>query len=115
MTTGCVKIDGERMVDALQETGQWVACANSKVVLDFSSVRRIDPGGLRALERLAGIADEQAVTLELRDVSVNVYRVLKLAKLAPRFLFGVRDAHSSASVQESSNAEPSAGRSSVVG
>ena len=107
---GCVKIDGERMVDALQETGNWLDSANSEAVLDFSSVRRIDPSALRALEELAGIADEKAVTLELRGVSVNVYKVLKLAKLAPRFLFGIRDAHSSATEQESCHAEPSARR-----
>ena len=117
MTTiaSCVRIDGERVVDSLQETGNWVESANSKVVLDFSSVRRIDPSALRALEDLAGIAGERAVTLELRGVSVDVYKVIKLAKLAPRFLFGMRDAHSSATEQESCHAEPSARRSSVLG
>lgn len=112
---GYVKIDGERIVDALQETGSRIDSANSEVVLDFSSVPRIDPGALRALEELAGIADEKAVTLELRGVSVNVYKVLKLAKLAPRFLFGIRGAHSSATEQESCHAERSAQRSSVLG
>lgn len=112
---GCVRIDGEHMVDALQETRNWVDGANSELVLDFSSVRRIDPSALRALEDLAGCADEKAVTLELRGVSVNIYKVLKLAKLAPRFLFGIRDGHSSGSDQESSHAEPSARRSSVLG
>jgi anti-anti-sigma regulatory factor len=86
---GCVKIDSERMAAALQEIGNWLDRANSEVMLDFSSVRRIDPSGLRALEELAAIADENAVTLELRDVSVDVYKVLKLAKLAPRFRFGI--------------------------
>jgi anti-anti-sigma regulatory factor len=113
--TGFVKIDGERMADALQETGKRLDSANSEVVLDFSSVCRIDPSALRALKELADIADEKAVTLELRGVGVNVYKVLKLAKLAPRFLFEMRDAHSSATEQESCNAEPSARRSSVVG
>lgn len=112
---GCVKIDGERLADALQETGNWLDSANSEVVLDFSSVRRIDPSALRALEELAGIADERTVTLELTGVSVSVYKVLKLAKLAPRFLFGIRDAHSPATEQESCHAEPSARRSSVLG
>lgn len=105
---GYVKIDGERIVDALQETGNWLDSANSEVVLDFSSVQRIEPRALRALEELAGIADEKAVTLELRGVSVDVYKVLKLAKLAPRFLFGIRDAHSSIIEQESLYAASSA-------
>jgi anti-anti-sigma regulatory factor len=111
----CVKIDRERMVDALREIGNWLDRANSEVVLDFSSVRRIDPSALRALEALAGIADEKAVILELRNVSVDVYKVLKLAKLAPRFRFGIRDAHSSATEQENCHAEPSARRPSVLG
>jgi len=111
----CVKIDGERMVEALRETGNCVDGANSEVVLDFSSVRRIDPSALRALEELAGIADEKAVTLELRCISVNVYKVLKLAKLAPRFLFGMRDARSSATEQESCHAEPADRGSAVLG
>ena len=90
---GCIKIDGERVVDALQEIAVSIADANYEaLVLDFSSVHWIDPSALRALEELAGIADGVAVTLELRGVGVNVYKVLKLAKLAPRFLFGIRDA-----------------------
>lgn len=112
---GCFRIDGERMVDSLQETAKRIDGANSEVILDFSSVRRIDPGALRALEELAGIADDKAVTLEIFGVSVNVYKVLKLAKLAPRFLFGIRDGHSSTNEQESSHADPSTRRSSVLG
>jgi len=108
MIAGCFKIDEERLVDSLKETGNWIDSANSKMVLDFSSVRRIDPSVLRALEELAGIADEKAVALELRDVSVDVYKVLKLSKLAPRFLFGIRDAHSSITEQESLHAAASA-------
>lgn len=108
MIAGCFKIDEERLVDALKEIGKRIDGANSEVVLDFSSVQRIDPSVLRALEELAGIAGEKAVTLELRDVSVDVYKVLKLAKLAPRFLFGIRDAHSSMTEQERSNAAASA-------
>jgi anti-anti-sigma regulatory factor len=111
---GCVKIDGERLVGGLQETRKRLDRANGEVLLDFSSVRRIDPSGLRALEELVGCADEKEVTLELRGVSVDVYKVLKLAKLAPRFLFGIRDGHSSEN-QESSHAEPSTRRSSVLG
>ena len=111
---GCEKIDGERLVDALQKTRKRLDRANSEVLLDFSTVRRIDPSGLRALEELADCADEKDVTLELRGVSVDVYKVLKLAQLAPRFLFGIRDGHSSHK-QESSHAEPSTRGSSVLG
>ena len=110
----CEKLDGERLVDTLQKTRERLDRANGEVLLDFSSVRRIDPSALRALEELAGCADEKEVTLELRGVSVDVYKVLKLAKLAPRFLFGIRDGHSSEN-QECSHAEPSTRRSSVLG
>ena len=58
-----------------------------EVVLDFSSVRRIDPSALRAMEKLAGIADDKAVKVVLRGVNVDIYKVLKLVKLTPRFSF----------------------------
>jgi anti-anti-sigma regulatory factor len=103
-----IKIDGERIADAVHEIGEKLDSANREVVLDLSSVRRIDPRALQALEKLAGIADEKAVKVGLRGVSVNVYKVLKLAKLASRFHFGTRDAQSSATEQESCHAEPSA-------
>jgi anti-anti-sigma regulatory factor len=61
--------------------------ANGQLVLDFSSVRRLDATALRAMEQLAGIADEKGARLALRGVNVDVYRVLKLVKLAPRFAF----------------------------
>jgi anti-anti-sigma regulatory factor len=55
----------------------------SEVLLDFSSVNRIDANEVRALENLAHAAEEKSVKLVLRDVNVDVYRVLKLVKLAP--------------------------------
>lgn len=56
-------------------------------VLDFSSIRKIDPSGLRALQDLASAADGQAVKIDVRGVDVSVYKVLKVANLAQRFLF----------------------------
>lgn len=81
------KIDGERLLHALQEACQKLDSAGGEVILDFSSVRRIDPRALRALEEFAGIADDKAVKVVLRGVNVNIYKVLKLVKLAPRFSF----------------------------
>ncbi len=80
-------IDGERLIPALQEAGTKLDNADGEVVLDFSSVRRLDPAVLKAMEDLAGIADEKAVKLALRGVDVDIYKVLKLVKLAPRFSF----------------------------
>ena len=53
--------------------------------LDFSSVRRLDTGGLRALEDFVGAADGKTVKVTLRGVNVDVYKVLKLARLSSRF------------------------------
>jgi anti-anti-sigma regulatory factor len=56
-------------------------------VLDFSSVRRIDSGALRAMENLASSADHNATKVVLRGVSVDIYQVLKLTRPATRFSF----------------------------
>jgi len=59
---------------------EWVQQHEAAGVLDFSDVQRIDTSGVQALEKLA----DQTV---LRGVNTNVYKVLKLLKLAPRFRF----------------------------
>jgi hypothetical protein len=48
---------------------------------------RIDPRALVAMEELARVADEKAVRIGLRGVNVEIYKVLKLVKLVPRFSF----------------------------
>lgn len=55
-----------------------------EAVLDFSSVERIDAAAARALEELA---DGSSVKITLRGVNIQVYRALKLLKLAERFSF----------------------------
>jgi len=82
-----LKIDGEHVADTLQEAVAKLDSANGELVLDFTSVRRIDPLALRTMEDLASSADEKAVKVVLRGVNVNVYKVLKLARLSPRFAF----------------------------
>ena len=64
--------------------------ASREVALDLSSVSRIDPSAVGALEKLAGAADHKAVKVALRGVHVDVYKVLKLVKLTPRFSFPAR-------------------------
>jgi len=81
------KIDGEGVVLALQQAGERLDTANGQAVLDFSAVSRVDPAGLCAMQELAAIADGRGVKLALRGVNIGVYKVLKLAKLAPRFSF----------------------------
>ena len=81
------KVGGEHIVQDLQNAGEKLGPAGTEVILDFSSVSRIDPGALRGLEKLAVVAGEKAVMVELQGVNVSVYKVLKLARLSPRFSF----------------------------
>jgi anti-anti-sigma regulatory factor len=81
------KIDEERVVLALQEAGEKLDSAEGEIILDFSSVRRVDASAVRALEKFASTADDKAVKVALRGVNVDVYKVLKLVKLASRFSF----------------------------
>lgn len=82
-----LNIDEMRVVSALQEAGEKLDSSRGETVLDFASVRRIDSSGLRALEELARMADEKAAKIVLRGVNIDVYKVLKLMKLARRFSF----------------------------
>jgi len=75
----------KRLVPALQEAREKLSGMEGEAVLDFSSVQRVDPSVLRAMEEFVGVADEKGVKVVLSGVSVGVYKVLKLAKLAPRF------------------------------
>ena len=90
MTTNAewIKINPERILHALQhEAADKVNSAQGEVILDFSSVLRIDSDGAGALEQLAGLAEEKSVKVVLRAVNVDIYKVLKLLKLTQRFSF----------------------------
>ena len=71
----------------IQEAIEKVKSGESEVVLDFSSVRRIDTNMVGALEELAGLAGGKSVKVVLRAVNTDVYRVLKQLKLTQRFTF----------------------------
>jgi len=71
----------------IQEAVEKVNRGESEVILDFSSVLRIDGNAVRALEELAGLAEGRSVKVVLRAVNVGIYRVLKLLKLTQRFSF----------------------------
>ena len=81
------EIDGEHVVEGLQQACEKLGLAEGDVLLDFSAVRRIDPRALAALGKLAGMADAKAVKISLRGVKVDIYRVLKLSRLTSRFSF----------------------------
>jgi len=82
-----VKVGEDSVVPALRDASEKLDSAEGEIVLDFSSVRRIDAGALRAMEEFADTADRKAVTVVLRGVNVGIYKVLKLVKLASRFSF----------------------------
>jgi anti-anti-sigma regulatory factor len=83
-----IEIDPERVLQTLdREAVDKVSSAPGEVVLDFSSVLRIDTNAVRALERLAGLAEGKSVRIVLRAINVDIYKVLKLLKLTGRFAF----------------------------
>jgi anti-anti-sigma regulatory factor len=82
-----LEIDGDRVVYALEEAHAKLNGGGGEVLLDFCSVYRIDSSALRALEALATAADDKLTKIVLRGVRADIYKVLKLMKLAPRFSF----------------------------
>ena len=83
-----IRIDPQRVLQALQqEAVDKVNSAQGEVILDFSSVLRIDSNVVGAMEQLAGLAEEKSVKVVLRAVNVDIYKVLKLMKLTQRFSF----------------------------
>ena len=87
MIAAWIKVEDERVPQSLQAAGERLDSVDGEVVLDFSSVRRIDATDLRALEDLVKQAEEKGVKVGLRGVNVNVYKVFKLVNLASRFSF----------------------------
>ena len=85
MMTDAYKVDGELVAQAIADAGEKLHGTEDEIVLDFSAVRRIDPAALRSLEDLAAAAEEKPVKMILRGVNVDIYKVLKLARLTARF------------------------------
>ena len=79
------KIDGGHVLESLQEVIDKLDLAENEIILDCSSVDRLDPAALRTMEKLAGRADETSVKIVLRGVNSGVYKVLKLMRLSSRF------------------------------
>ena len=83
----CVNVNGQDVTRALQSAVDQRDDPGSELVLDFSSVKRLDPGAIRALEGLACKVNGDASKIALRGVNVDVYKVLKLSELSTRFSF----------------------------
>jgi anti-anti-sigma regulatory factor len=63
MMAAMLRVDGGRMVQGFEEAAQKLETADGELVLDFSSVVRLDPRAVTALKTLAGMAEEKAVKL----------------------------------------------------
>ncbi|HSU66740.1 MAG TPA: STAS domain-containing protein [Tepidisphaeraceae bacterium] len=90
MSTSAIplKMTPEHLVELLRgEALEQVRRGQPGAVLDFSGVTRIDAGAIKGLEDLARLAEESNVPLQLRGVGIEVYRVLKLLKLAEKLSF----------------------------
>lgn len=82
-----LQIDDTRLAQSIEEASARLESADGEVVLDLSSVGRFDPSAVSALKTLAEMAQQKKVKVVLRGVKVDVYKVLKLAKLSNHFSF----------------------------
>jgi anti-anti-sigma regulatory factor len=82
-----LKVDEESMVAALAKAAEKLTGDEGEVLLDCVSLRRLDANALRALEDFSKVADAKSVKVVLRGVKVEVYKVLKLVRLASRLSF----------------------------
>jgi anti-anti-sigma regulatory factor len=82
-----VRVEEEHVIPALKQAAEKLDTLQGELVLDFSSVRRLDPASLGALAALADKVDGAGTKVVLRGLNVDLYKVLKLTKLASRFTF----------------------------
>lgn len=82
-----LNVDGNGIAEGLGEAAARIDSTEGEVIVDFAAVRRIDLDALRAMEGLVRAADEKRVKVVLSGVNVEVYKVLKLTKLARHFSF----------------------------
>jgi len=82
-----VMLEEKQLVPVLHDLSQKLDRAGTELVLDFSVVHGIDSQVIGAMDELAQKADEKSIRIVLRNVNVDVYKVLKLVKLTPRFAF----------------------------
>ena len=82
-----LNIDEATATPSLREVGEKLDGTKGEIVLDFTSVRRMDSSALRAIEDLSRQADKKRVKITLRGVNIGIYKVLKLMKLTGLFSF----------------------------
>ncbi len=82
----CYAIDQECIASELQRLRDEVTVGN-KIALDFSAVRRMDARALQEMELLARAVHDKSVKVVIQGLKVEVYKVLKLARLTSQFQF----------------------------
>jgi len=87
MMTVRIKVDEGSIADVLRDALQKMDGARGELLLNLSSVRRLDAGAVREMEKFVTLADERDIKVTLRGVNIDVYKVLKLVDLTPRFSF----------------------------
>jgi anti-anti-sigma regulatory factor len=80
-----LRIEGDRTAECLAEVVGRLDSCRGEIVLDISEMRRIDSKVLKILEELASSAEARGLTIRLHGTNIDVYKVLKLTKLASRF------------------------------
>jgi anti-anti-sigma regulatory factor len=84
--TDWLKVDGERVSESLRQAlKEKLSDADGELVVDFAGVKRIDPAAIAAMKDLADETKKKSVKVVLRGVNIDVYKVLKLARLTTRF------------------------------
>jgi anti-anti-sigma regulatory factor len=80
-------LEGEIIVNSPREALEKLDTAHGELFLDLSTIRRLDAAALGDLEKLAAAAEAKSVKIVLRGTGVDVYKVIKLMRLAARFTF----------------------------
>ena len=86
-TAALLSIDEQNLTSSLEKAGTSLDSEHQQLDLDFSSVPRLDCKGLRALQAFSHRAHEKRIAVALHGVNVDIYKTLKLARLAKSFSF----------------------------
>jgi len=81
------KIEESDVAAAIRDVAAHLDSADRELVLDFSSVGRIDPDAVCALDDLARRSNDKSIKVTLHGVNLDVYKALKLVNLTSRFSF----------------------------
>ena len=81
-----IEVNG-KIAASLLKMEETLGASNADVVLDFSKLARVDASAIAALQQFASKAEQKGANVTLKNVNVDVYKVLKLVKLTRRFTF----------------------------